>query len=724
MPSAPVPANEAERLAALRSLRVLDTPPDQGFDDLTSLARDALGLPTASISLVDEHRQWLKSSAGIDPAEAACDVPRSQSICAYVVHSAEPLVIDDLAADERTRDNPLVTGATGLRFYAGAPIVLSTGEAVGSFCVEDRRPNSLTEHQTAMLERFASAAASMLESRRAERALLEADHRLKSIQDATPVGLLHLEAVRDHRTRVVDFRIADANSTARGLLSLPEPCVGSALAERVPAVREADDGAVWHAMLHTSASGDPTTVEAECGDRGRTLTLRWKFARLDCCVVASVEDVTAIRKAERVKSEREQLMRQFVQHTPVAVAMFDTTMRYLVASDKWYTDNGLPHQDLEGLHHYDVFPHLGEDWRSFHRRALNGESLSRERYCYERPDGRTQWLRWQMYPWQHDDGTVGGIIVFTEDITARAEQDLIIERSRDLLEQTQAMSGVGGWSLDLTTGELHWTEQTFAIHGMSAAEGEPDVSRAIDKYAPEHRAMVREVVDRAANGTEPFDFEAEIIRTDGVHVPVRAIGCPVVQHGRVVRLVGAFQDLTRIRAEQEQRDRSLAMLRVMSEGTDDLIFVKDIKGRFLFANPAMAEFCGVAPGDMLGKTDDEVMPAHIAELCRSGDLKVLATGASTTFGEELPTPSGLRHYNTLKQPYRLSDGTVAGVITLCHDITEVREQEAESRRLREIIEAITDASSDVIFVKDREGKLIFCNPAFIDGPADGLGERR
>ncbi|MEL7239759.1 MAG: PAS domain-containing protein, partial [Planctomycetota bacterium] len=172
----------------------------------------------------------------------------------------------------------------------------------------------------------------------------------------------------------------------------------------------------------------------------------------------------------------------------------------------------------------------------------------------------------------------------------------------------------------------------------------------------------------------------------------------------------------------EQRDRSLAMLRVMSEGTDDLIFVKDIKGRFLFANPAMAEFCGVAPGDMLGKTDDEVMPAHIAELCRSGDLKVLATGASTTFGEELPTPSGLRHYNTLKQPYRLSDGTVAGVITLCHDITEVREQEAESRRLREIIEAITDASSDVIFVKDREGKLIFCNPAFAEAVGRPIDE--
>ncbi|MEO0629971.1 MAG: PAS domain-containing protein, partial [Planctomycetota bacterium] len=543
-------------------------------------------------------------------------------------------------------------------------------------------------------------------------------------QDAAPVALLHLAPVRDARTRVIDFDITDANVMAHRMLrARGRQLTGLRLFERLPGLDADSSGDVRRALLHAAASGDSTSAECDYRDRRFQLSMRWNVARFGGELIASIEDISEVRSARRRAASRESLMQQFVRHTPVAVAMFDTDMKYLVASQRWYSDNALQETSIEGMSHYDVFPDLGEDWKSFHRRTLAGESLSHERYRYLRPDGCLQWLRWQMYPWHNDNGSIGGIMVFTEDITDRAEQDLEIERSRDLLEQTQSLSGVGGWAIDLEHGDLHWTDQTFAIHGIDPAEGVPDVERAISYYAPEHRSLVETAVHHSIASAEPFDFEAELIRADGKRVPVRSLGNPVVQRGKVVRVVGAFQDLTRIRADEEQRDRTMTMLRAMSEGTSDLIFVKDLDGRFLFANPAMADFVGVPAADMLGKSDDELLPADAAAICRSGDLEVLRTGAPVNVDERIETAIGPRFFKTLKQPYRLSNGVMVGVITLCHDVTGIHAQEDERRRLTEIIKAITDASSDVIFVKDRVGKLIFCNPAYaeaVGGTVDSL----
>ena len=121
------------------------------------------------------------------------------------------------------------------------------------------------------------------------------------------------------------------------------------------------------------------------------------------------------------------------------------------------------------------------------------------------------YLRYLIRPWHSADGQIGGIIIFNEDITERVTHELELERSNHLLEQTQALSGVGGWSLDLRTSELHWTDQTFAIHGLDRSQGEPDVTRAIEMNVPEHRAMVREALERTITRHQAFDFEAEIV---------------------------------------------------------------------------------------------------------------------------------------------------------------------------------------------------------------------
>ncbi len=154
--------DELARLAALRSYRILDTDPEQAFDDLTLLASQICETPFASISLIDESRQWFKSRVGMSITETS----RSVAFCAHAIQQHGIFVVHDALSDHRFRDNPLVRGEPHVRFYAGAPLVTRDGHALGTLCVVDRVPRTLTEEQTWALDALRRKAEAQLELRR------------------------------------------------------------------------------------------------------------------------------------------------------------------------------------------------------------------------------------------------------------------------------------------------------------------------------------------------------------------------------------------------------------------------------------------------------------------------------------------------------------------------------------------------------------------------------
>ena len=155
-------ADEAGRLNALHAYHILDTDPEQAFDDLTMLASQLCGTPIALMTLVDENRQWFKSRVGIDVNETA----RNISFCAHAIQQPGLFVVPDTLTDSRFRDNPMVVNQPHIRFYAGAPLLARNGDALGTICVVDSLPRTLTDGQRAGLNALRRQAESQLELRR------------------------------------------------------------------------------------------------------------------------------------------------------------------------------------------------------------------------------------------------------------------------------------------------------------------------------------------------------------------------------------------------------------------------------------------------------------------------------------------------------------------------------------------------------------------------------
>ena len=255
--SLPTIADE-DRLTALDSYVILDSPPEQGFDDIVELAAQFLQAPVALVSLVAEDRQWFKAKIGFPASETDLD----SSVCAHVLSEPDLLVIPDLTADPRTRFNPLVMGDPHIRFYAGAPLRDRNGHVLGSLCVIDKapRPGGLTEPEAQVLRNLGRQVVNLMELRRtvigrdsfiarrraAEQRLGEAHARLR-ISEAHWRGLFERlnegfiigEVIRDDRGRVADWRYLDVNAAWGELVDIdPAQAVGRTIREVFPGIED------------------------------------------------------------------------------------------------------------------------------------------------------------------------------------------------------------------------------------------------------------------------------------------------------------------------------------------------------------------------------------------------------------------------------------------------------------------------------------------------------
>ena len=238
-------ADERQRLQALRTYRILDTDPEQAFDDLALLASQICGTPIALISLVDEERQWFKARVGMSVRETA----RNVSFCSRAIEQEGLFIVPDALRDARFRENALVTGDPHIRFYAGAPLITRDGDALGALCVIDRRPRTLTDDQLAALRTLRRQVEAQLELRRnlAElRLAIEGIERLGSLVPYCSTCAMNMVIPADFDS------LGDVSAGVHGLLQ-QKGWSEDAVAHVELALQEALSNAIRHGCKNDSS---------------------------------------------------------------------------------------------------------------------------------------------------------------------------------------------------------------------------------------------------------------------------------------------------------------------------------------------------------------------------------------------------------------------------------------------------------------------------------------
>jgi PAS domain S-box-containing protein len=395
-------------------------------------------------------------------------------------------------------------------------------------------------------------------------------------------------------------------------------------------------------------------------------------------------DVTGRRRVDRELRKTAEGFRLLEEYAP-ALAMFDREMRYLYASRRWRTDYGLGDRDLRGLSHYDAFPEIPERWKQFHRRGLAGEVLREEHDRFDRADGSTQWVRWEIRPWYETTSTVGGIVIFAEDVTDITERKRAAESLRESearLRLAQEAAKIGVFERNLKTDEIRWSPEMGALHGLSPADYPKDLEDLLQHVHPEDRAYFHDQIQKSIQ-TGDAEAEWRVVWPDGtVHWIAGRWHAFRDEQGRPLRLLGMDFDITGRKLAEEALRESEARLRLFIEHAPASLAMFDRDMRYLQVSRRWRTDLGLGDRDLRALSFYQVLP-ETPDRWKEAHRRALAGEVVRHENDRFERADGSVQWVRWEiRPWYDAAGKIGGIVILAEDRTE-RERAAEALRARE-----------------------------------------
>lgn len=404
-------------------------------------------------------------------------------------------------------------------------------------------------------------------------------------------------------------------------------------------------------------------------------------------------DITAQQQAARALRESEERLRLLIDHAPVALALFDHDMRYLALSRHWREDFEIGERDVLGLSHYEVFPDLPEKWKEAHRRGLAGETVSSDGDRYERRDGATIWSRWEVLPWRHARGDIGGILILAENITERKQAEDALKESesrfRALVEQSLAGIYI------IQDGRFRYVNPGFAaMFGYASAAEIIERLPVAELVMPEDRVRVAENVRQRVEGqVDDLHYTFAGRCRDGSRIEVEVHGRRFDYQGRPA-VIGLILDITARKAAEDALRESELRFHDIVDASADWVWEVDAKGRYTYASESVRDLLGYGPEELLGRTPFDLMPPDEAARVAAQFAACVASKAPFRDLENINLRKDGQPVHVASNGMPILDGVgqLLGYRGLDRDITERKLAEAELKARNDELERFNRAT--------------------------------
>ncbi len=714
MTPGPFPDNERERLQALRQYQILDSLSEREFDRITELASLVCGVPISLLVLIDEHRQWFKSRVGLDLQET----DRNLAFCRYTILDANGLEVEDATHDPRFENNALVTGEPQIRFYAGFPLIDPNGYALGSLCVIDSQPRTLSADQRKALRLLADEAIGLIVARRPQ-------EELKNFEKLFLLsGDLLCVAGTDGVFKKVNPSFYDLLGWSAEVL----------LKTSIYELIHPDDVDSSKQQIAKLAQGEVTinfVHRFRCAD-GTYRTLQWNATpELGTeNVFAIARDITRELERDRQIARSEERLRSFFENSQGLMCTHDLEGNFLSVNEAGATVLGYTAQELSASNLFHIVPPERHPYlRAYLEEIGRVGRLKGQMITLNKNGNRHIWMYSNVLEHAADGRhyVIGNAI----DITERHNLELDLNRTKELLEQTNKVARVGGWEMDMITGKVDWTQITRDIYGVPD-EFVPDIGNSLSFYPEgESRSQFSKAMEEfIANGTE-WDLELKIVTAQGAPLWVRVKGNADFREGTCLRLYGTLQDIDKQKtAELEQARASKLLDDVLHAASELSIIATDLWGTITVFNLGAEQMLGYRADEVVGKHSPAIFHSQMEVEQRGRELsKQLGreiSGLSVVIEKARIEGSEQREWTYVKkngQPLTVSlvvtqirdqNQKVIGYLGIASDITEAKQVENELATERSRLKAFVEHAPAAVAMFDTDVRYVAVSNRWIE----------
>ena len=672
----PVPNHEEQRLKKLEFFELLDLGKDPELDVFAEGACLIADCPASLIAMMEEETQTVQSCVGL----SFDFVDRRNTVCQYTIASRKTVVINDTFLDHRSADNPLIREG-GIRFYAGVPLIDNEGFALGTLCVIDYHPKTLSEKQIASLEKMGAAVTKILMGKKkniqaeyfeetfgiTNNLICVLDNEFK-FKEVNPAFEATFNLSKHHAAGLNFIAVLDKNDTE--------------FQEMVKGFRENNADMIFTSSTENEISGNAI--------------IEWhlKQNHNKSEVFCFGRNITALFE-EKIKLETsERKFRNFFENAIGLMSMHDMEGNILAVNEQGRQALKYSQEETKALNLKNLMPET--NWPALEqylqRIGDNMEDLGT--MLLKSKDGEEMfWMYHNML--ETDDHGRKYVMSTALNVTERMSLEKDLVYTKKMLEQTSAVAQVGGWELNLKKNTLFWSESTKEIHGVSK-DFVPTFENAVEFYEEESQKRMRYIFERAITQGIPYNEEMQLNRNDGEVIWVRVKGLPEYEDGVCTKVFGIIQNIDVFKKTYLELEKKEAMLQSFVNYVPTAVAMFDNDLNYLAVSKSWTDEFSMNRTEIIAKNIFAVSD-NVPEERRKIYLDAL--NGKTYRNENLIVEilnKGVQHYNMEVTPWYLSDGVIGGVIISTQNITESVKTNLELQKAKEMADLASRAKSEFL----------------------------